>query len=134
MTATEILDTVSASGGMLWLEGDKVRARLPESLRPMVGVLREHKFEIIEILSLRPQMPVDVRLVRYEPMTAPVQLSRSERVVDSEKFVRATLAQIDARLHGKNWLTGNWPLSELLARLEAVGCVVELADRKAMLQ
>ena len=132
--AAEILENISAAGGSIWLDGDLVRMRLPESLRPLVDVLRQHKAEIIEILSQRPQMPGGVRLLSWNPKAAPVQLSLCETVVGVEKFIEATLAQVDARLHDKNWLAGNWPLSELLARLEAVGCVVELADRKAMLQ
>ncbi|MGB6112613.1 MAG: hypothetical protein WA430_04290 [Acidobacteriaceae bacterium] len=56
MQADEIIQTVYYAGGQLWLEGDKVRARLPESLRPLVGVIREHKWEIIELLSQHPQM------------------------------------------------------------------------------
>lgn len=51
MQAAEILDVVSDAGGLIWLEGDKLRARLPETLRPLVETLREHKFEIIELLA-----------------------------------------------------------------------------------
>jgi hypothetical protein len=134
MQAAELLVTVSAAGGQLWLEGDKVRARLPETLRPLVEALREHKFEIIELLAQRPAMPPGVRLVSYAPVTPPVMLSRCETVVDTSRFIRSTLRQIDARLHDKHFLAGNWPLSGLLDRLAAVGCAIELEDRKAMLQ
>lgn len=134
MQAIEILDTVSASGGMLWLEGDKVRARLPESLRPLVSMIRARKPEIVELLAQRPAMPAGVRLLAYLPVAAPVRLSQAETVIDCGKFIQSTLRQVDARLHGKNWLAGNLPLSGLVERLAAVGCVIELADRKAMLQ
>lgn len=53
MTAADILNTVRAGGGQLWLEGDKVHARLPESLRPLVCVIQECKPEIVELLSQR---------------------------------------------------------------------------------
>ena len=134
MLAIEILDTVSAAGGQLWLEGDNVRARLPESLRPLVSVIRERKPEIIELLGQRPVMPLGVRMLRYELMTAPVKLSRAETVIDTGRFIQSTLRQVDARLHDRHFLAGNWTLSELLARLAAVGCHVALDDSKAMLQ
>jgi len=134
MEAIEIIETVSASGGQLWLEGDKVHARLPESLRPLVSVIREHKPEIVELLAQRPIMPLGVRLLSYAPVTAPFRLSRCETVMDTGRFIQSTLRQVDARLHGKDFLAGCWPLSELLARLAVVGCHVALEDRKAMLQ
>jgi hypothetical protein len=134
MQTAELLATVSAAGGQLWLEDGKVRARLPESLRPMVDVLREHRGEIIELLGQRPAMPAGVRLVSWSPKYAPVQLSRCETVTDTEKFIRTTLMQVEARLSGKDWLDGGWGLSGLLARLEACGCRVALDDRMAALQ
>ncbi len=134
-SAIEILDTIAAAGGQLWLvDGEKLRYRLPESLRPLVSTLRERKPELVELLAARPMMPPGTRLLSYAPVTSPVRLSQSETVIDTGKFIESTLRQVDARLHGKDWLAGNWPLSELLARLAAVGCVVELENGKAMLQ
>lgn len=135
MQAAEILDTVSAAGGLLWLEGDRVRARLPESLRSLVNVIRERKPEIVELLSQRPAMPHGVRLVRYGPKQPPVQISCCETVVGVERFIQSTLRQLAARLNGESgWRYGWRSLSELLARLAAVGCIVALDDKKAMLQ
>ena len=134
MTAIEILDTVSASGGMLWLEGDKVRARLPESLRPLVSMIRERKPEIVEILEQRPVMPAGIRLVSWSPKAAPVRLSECSTVTDVDLFIRSTLRQLAARLSGEDWLDGGWGLSGLLARLEACGCRVALDDPLKALQ
>lgn len=134
-SATEILHTVQSHGGQLWLvDGERLRYRLPESLRPMVDVLREHKSEIIELLAQRPAMPAGVRLVSWSPKAAPVQLSRCETVTDTDKFIRTTLMQLTARLSGKDWLDGGWGLSGLLARLEACGCRVALDDPREVLQ
>lgn len=134
MQTAEILDTISAAGGQLWLEGDKIRARLPESLRPFVSVIREHKPEIVELLAQWPVMPRGVRLLSYLPATAPVKVSPSETVIDTGRFIQSTLRQVDARLHNRNFLAGCWTLSELLARLASVGCRVALEDWKAILQ
>lgn len=134
MQTADLLVTVSAAGGQLWLEGGKLRARLPESLRPMVEVLREHRGEIIELLAQRPAMPAGVRLVSWFPKDAPIQLSRCETVTNTEKFIRSTLRQLEARLSGKDWLAGGWGLSGLLARLEACGCCVALDNPREALQ
>ena len=134
MQAVEILDVVSDAGGLIWLEGERVHARLPEALRPLVETLREHKFEIVELLAQRPPMPAGVRLLRWEPKDAPVQVSRCVTVLDVDKFTRSTLQQVAARLSGKGWMDGGWTLSTLIDRLANVGCYVKLEDRKAGLQ
>ena len=134
MQALDILDAVSAAGGQLWLDGDKVRARLPESLMPLVPTIRELKPQLIELLARRPAMPAGVRLVSWNPKAAPVRLSECSTVTDTEKFIRTTLMQLEAALQGKGWQSGNWGLSGLLARLEACGCVVALDDPRKALQ
>jgi hypothetical protein len=79
-------------------------------------------------------IPKGARLVRWQPKAPPVELSRYETVVNTDRFVRTTLRQLDHRLKGETWLSGNWPLPVLLARLEAVGCVIELEDKRRVLQ
>ena len=134
-SATESLHTVQSHGGQLWLvDGERLRYRLPESLRPMVDVLREHKGGIIELLSQCPVMPAGVRLLSWNPKAAPIQLSVCETVMDTGKFIQSTLRQVDARLHNQNFLAGNWTLSELLARLAACGCRVAFDDPRKALQ
>jgi hypothetical protein len=134
-SASEIIHAVSSAGGQLWLVDDaRLRYRLPEILRPMVDVLREHKVEIVELLARRPAMPAGVRLIRWEPKPAPVRLSECETVTDTEKFIRSTLRQLEAALGGRSWQAGNWGLSGLLDRLAVVGCVVVLDDPRRALQ
>jgi hypothetical protein len=132
--ATEIIERITIAGGQIWLVDDKVRARLPESLRPMVDEIRSCRADLIDELAQRPGMPVGVRLIFWEPKAPPVQLSRCETVTDVDRFTRSTLRQVDARLHGNCWLAGNWTLSTLIDRLAAVGCHVALADKRAALQ
>ena len=134
VTPIELIQRIEVSGGRIRVEDGFLVIAPEEAAAPVIEELRAHKAAIIALLSSRPVMPAGVRLIRWEPKAAPVQLSRCETVTDVDRFSRHTLAQIDARLHDKHFLAGNWPLSELLARLAAVGCVVELADRKAMLQ
>jgi hypothetical protein len=79
-------------------------------------------------------MPKGVRLVRWQPKPPPVRLSECSTVTDTEKLVRATLRQLNAWLHGKTWLSGNWGLRGLLDRLEACGCTMRLEDPMAASQ
>jgi hypothetical protein len=136
MTAVELIDTVEQAGGLLTVvgDGDRVRARLPESLMPLVTVIREMKPELIELLLQRPAMPAGVRLIRWNPKAAPVRLSECSTVTNVDLFIRSTLMQLEACLNGKPWMGGNWGLSRLLERLEAVGCLVALENPRRALQ
>ncbi|HTF62893.1 MAG TPA: hypothetical protein VK638_09295 [Edaphobacter sp.] len=134
MLTTEIIETITSAGGQIWLVEGKIHARLPENLRSMVNVIRSRKADLIDELALRPVMPVGVRLIFWEPKDPPVQLSRCETVTDVDKFTCSTLRQVEARLHSKGWLAGNWTLATLMDRLAAVGCHVALDDRKRALQ
>jgi hypothetical protein len=55
-------------------------------------------------------------------------------VTDVNRFIRTTLCQLEAALEGRSWQAGNWGLSGLLERLEAVGCVVALDNPRRALQ
>ena len=133
MQAEEIIHQITSSGGQIWVEGDKVRARLPERLRPLVSVIHSLKPELIAELGRRPQMPAGVRLVSWQPKAAPVRLSECSTVTNVEKFISVTLVQLEASLCGRQWHAG-WPLSVLLERLVGVGVVVVLDDPKKALR
>ena len=75
-----------------------------------------------------PPMPAGCRLIHWEPVLPPVQVSPSEVVLGTEGFIATTLVQLDHCLKGRTWLAGNWGLSGLVARLRAVGCIVEIDD------
>jgi hypothetical protein len=80
-----------------------------------------------------PAMPPGVKLVRWGPLPTPVQINRCEIVTDTRKFIESTLRQLAARLRGEDWAAGNWGMSELIGRLEAVGVTVELQDDRRWL-
>ncbi len=134
MVASEILRTVENVGGVLWVTGETLGYHLPESALSLVDELRTFKWELVELLSQRPTMPAGVRLVRWEPLSPPFKVNRWLTVLDTDKFIRVTLEQIDARLNGIDWKAGNWTLSELIERLEAVGVSVALARDSERLQ
>jgi hypothetical protein len=49
-------------------------------------------------------------------------------VIDVDKFISSTLAQLQARLEGRDFLAGNWGQRDLIERLEQVGVEVEVND------
>jgi hypothetical protein len=133
-TALELIRTVEANGGQIRVDGEDLVISPRKAAMPVIEELRRHKAELLAELARRPAMPAGVRLIRWQPVPAPVRLSECSTVTDTEKFIRTTLTQLEAPLEGRNWQSGNWGLSGLLERLAAVGCVVELRDRKKMLQ
>jgi Zn ribbon nucleic-acid-binding protein len=53
MSVGELLETVKLAGGILELDGDKLRCRLPKDSAHLTGLLREHKQALIAILRAR---------------------------------------------------------------------------------
>jgi hypothetical protein len=124
MTAKELVQAVEADGGHIRVDGSDLVITPRSVAAPLRAQLIEHKQEMVGFLSVRQQVPEGVRLIRWEPEQPPIQLSRSETVIGVVKFVSTTLAQLDAELYGHCWLAGNWTVEVLLARLEALGCIV----------
>ena len=134
MTAEIILEAVRETGGQIWVEAGNLKYRLPAEKSDLIPMMRELKSEILELLSERPAMPAGVRLVHWEPKADPIELPQGSVVTDVEKFIGTTLAQLDAKLNGKSWQAGNWPLFTLIERLAACGCIVALDDPRKALQ
>jgi hypothetical protein len=133
-TAMELIQIVERAGGRFDIVGDWLGITPARLIQPVKEELCQHKPEIIELLRRRPGMPAGVRLLRWEPTEAPVQLSQCSTVTDVDKFIRSTLRQVEARLNGKDWFAGNWTLSTLLDRLALCGCIVALDDPRKKLQ
>jgi hypothetical protein len=133
-TAAEIIDQITRVGGRIWVDGDKVRAHLPEALRPLVSVIQSHKPELMVELQRRPVMPHGVMIISWAPKAAPVRLSQCSVVTDTEKFIAVMLRELDNHLNGKKFLDGGWGLRDMLDRLAACGCVVALDDPEKALQ
>jgi hypothetical protein len=53
MTACQIVEEIEAAGGVLRLEGDRVRCNIPTSARALVEVARAHREGIREVLRQR---------------------------------------------------------------------------------
>lgn len=57
MDADTIVTMVEQIGGSLWVDGATLRFKLPDSCRPLIEELREHKAEIVARISQQEQMP-----------------------------------------------------------------------------
>ena len=132
--ALELIRAVEANGGRFRVDGEYLIIAPGEAAAPVIDGLRRHKAELLAELARRPAVPSGVRLVSWSPRAAPVQLSQCETVTDVDRFIHSTLLQVEARLHGKHWLAGNWTLSTQIDRLAGVGFHVELDDPKKALQ
>jgi hypothetical protein len=138
--ARSLIQAVEANGGRIRVDGDWLVIHPRKAGEPIADALRLYKAEIVDFLHRTkprkdlPPMPPGVRLVRWEPKKPPVRLPSGGEVVEIELFARSTLRQLDAHLQGKSWLAGNWGLSTLIARLEAVGYCVALENPSIALQ
>ena len=76
--------------------------------------------------------PAGVRLIRWELKAPPIVLSESETLVamegiaGCELFIAMTLRQLGHL--GSGWLSGHWGREELIRRLAACGCIVEIDE------
>lgn len=128
MQVSEIIHNVQSAGGELWVDGESLGYRLPESAASLVDELRGNKWELLELLRQRPTMPPGVRVERWGPLLAPVKVNRWLTVVDTDRFIRNKVSQLAARLSGDGLGAGNWSLSELLEFLERVGVTLALSN------
>lgn len=129
----ELIRAVESAGGRFIVDGGRLGIVPATAAAPVMEELRQYKAELIAELARRPAMPSGVRLIRWEPKAAPVQLSQCSTVTDVDEFIRSTLRQLEARLSRRDWLAG-WTLSTLLERLEACGCFVKLDNPKQAVQ
>lgn len=128
-------------GGSFELEGDQVMVEFPEelreSIRPALDKLRPRKDEVRQLLykyslgipaaARCPPLPPDVRLKRYAPKSPPVLVQPWSVVTDVEKFIRASLRDLEWRLSHPQGYAAH-PLYEILQRLAEVGVELELVE------
>jgi hypothetical protein len=77
-----------------------------------------------------PVMPIGVRMLRWEPKSAPVVLEHYAVVTNVRRFVLMTLLELKAALAGKRWQAGHRAPRELMDRLEQCGVWVEVESWK----
>jgi hypothetical protein len=82
VTAADIIRKVETAGGVLMLNGDRIRYELPEDAASLVDILRQHRDEVLRVLRGRHE-EVKRQLSRW--LTA--RCTSSERAWGAEKFL-----------------------------------------------
>ena len=142
MRCEALLNRVSELRGHLFLDGDRMGYRLPDTRegQELLVELRQNREALLTILRCMEADPValhrhaielGVRIVRWEPTAPPFQLNRFTRVTDTLAFIHATMRQLEHRLAGNDLLAGNWSLPELIERLDRAGVAVALDNGRA---
>ena len=127
-SAEQLIESIEAVGGMLTVNGDRIRCRLPEDLAHLLDDLKAHKDEVMVALRRRdiPPMPLGVCLLRWNPKPAPLLLTTESVVTDVNQFIADTLAQLDRTLRSTHGAATHRKLRELVDRLEQCGVVVKV--------
>ena len=113
MTAIDVLQAVERAGGSLALNSGRIKYAIPKPAAWLVPELRARREEIALLLQQRtslPPLPPGVRLLSWAPKKPPVMLQRWSVLNEVDKFISSTLAELRARLEGKDFLAGNWSL------------------------
>jgi hypothetical protein len=124
MNAPELIQHIEEIGGVLKLNGDRVRYELPEDAETLLPELRRLRDDVHAFLRERssiPPLPNRVLVVDWHPKQPPVALTRFSIVGDVHSFILASLGDLEAALAGREWLAGNRSVREILERLEQVG-------------
>jgi hypothetical protein len=132
--AESVVERIEGAGGVLAVNGERIRVRLPEDAAHLLEELRANKDEVLSLLRRReeiPAMPPAVRLVRWEPKPAPVILTHNSVVTDVPRFISMTLRELEAAIAGKGWQAGHWSVRELVDRLEQCGVIVQVSEVEA---
>lgn len=137
MSVAEVVSKVESAGVAFRLDGDRVRVWYPDNdrrqeLAAQIAFLREQRAEVAAYLKARsaiPPMPEGVRLIRWEPKSAPVAIDVCSVVVDVPKFIEGELRALDSRMN-KPWaIHGGFTVPQMLDRLAQAGLEVELEPK-----
>jgi hypothetical protein len=128
--AESVVERIAGVGGVLAVNGERIRVRLPEDAAHLLDELRAYKNEVLSLLRKReeiPAMPPGVRLLHWEPNPAPVILTHYAVVTDVERFISMTLLELKAALAGKPWQSGHRSVRELVDRLAQCGIILQVS-------
>jgi len=82
VTATDIIHAIETSGGVLMLNGDRIRYELPVDVASLVDVLRDHREEVLGVLGGRHDL-AKRQLSRWMGL----RCTASRRAWGAEKFL-----------------------------------------------
>jgi hypothetical protein len=130
ISAHDVIDRIEAEGGVLTLQGDRIRCRLPEDACLLLDELRAMRDEVFGLLRQRasmPMMPKGVRLLQWKLKDPPLLLESFAVVTNPALFARATLEQLRVAINNpKRWV--GWSPDQLVERLAQAGVLVALGE------
>ena len=129
-SAHDVIDRIEAAGGVLTLQGNRIRCRLPEDACLLLDELRARRDEVFGLLRQRadlPMMPKGVRLLQWKLKDPPLLLESFAVVTNPALFARATLEQLRVAINNpKRWV--GWSPDQLVERLAQAGVLVALGE------
>lgn len=129
--AEGVVERIEGMGGVLAVNGERIRARLPDDAAHLLEELRAHKDEVLSLLRRRkeiPPVPPGVRLILWSLRNPPIAIESCAVVTDTTLFARTTLEQLRVALENpKRWV--GWSVPQLVERLAQVGVVVEAGTK-----
>ena len=137
-TLASPIERLAELGGTLWLEGEKLRYRIPPTpeAREIIAEIRQDREAVKELLrdaeskppslaEVKAALPAGVRLMSYQPKAAPFAVAPVSVVTNAEKFYRAYLRDLKARIQNpKGYHVA--PLADILAKLAEAGLELEV--------
>lgn len=136
LTVGEVIDRVREVGGRLRMDGKHVLLTLPQNCPPdteavICETVRTNRDAVAAILQdmasgapsldeVKANLPPGVRLVSYQPKTAPFAVAPVSVVTQAGKFYRAYLADLSQRMANPKGYSCP-PLSDILSKLADAG-------------
>ena len=128
------IDRLRELGGSLWLDGEKVRYRVPfgnAEAREVLADLRQDRDAVTAMLQdqasktpsfaeVTSMLPPGFRLVGYRPRQVPFAVAPVSVVTSAGKFFRAYLTDLRWRVENPNGRAAP-PLADILAKLADAG-------------
>jgi hypothetical protein len=141
MSAIGALGRFRDLGGQLFLEGEKIRYRIPAGnaearrlladIRPdrdaLAELLREEQSTPPSLAQITAMLPPHVRLLSYWPKETPFAVSITSVVTNAGKFYTAYLTDLARRLQDPRGYH-TLPLADILAKLREGGLELEVVD------
>lgn len=137
---TSPIDRLAGLGGSVWLDGERLRCRIPsgnaeareapadirQDREAIMAMLRDRESKAPTVAEVGSMLPSGIVLVSYQPKRVPFVVTPGNLVTNAGKFFRAYLADLSRRAVRPDTHSCA-PLSEILAKLSDAG--LELAMR-----
>jgi hypothetical protein len=137
-TLASPLDRLRELGGSVYLDGEKLRYRIPatDEGRRLAGEIRANREAIREMLTERESvapsleevrgiLPPGVNVVSYEPKEAPFAVAPVSIVTNAGRFYRVYLADLRERLAKPDGYSCP-PLADVLSKLADAGLELKI--------